>query len=85
MKLKLWYITQVLTVSVCNSFEQNRPTVISKPAPLSQAEGLKMTDQFLLRVCQAQAPILFEFLKDLEKVMIRKNWKGREDKTVKIY
>ena len=43
MKLNLWYITQVLTVSMCTNFEQNRPTLISKPAPLSQAEALNFT------------------------------------------
>ena len=46
MKLKLWYIIQVLTVSVCTNFEQNRPTLISKPAPLSQAEALKRREIF---------------------------------------
>ena len=42
MKPKLWYITQVLTVSMCTNFEHNRPTLIFKPAPLSQAEALKL-------------------------------------------
>ena len=28
---------------MCTNFEQNRPNLISKPAPLSQAEALEMT------------------------------------------
>ena len=37
MKPKLWDI-----VTMCANFEQSRLTLISKPAPLSQAEALKM-------------------------------------------
>ena len=42
MELKLWHITQVSIVNKCTKFERNRPTPISKPAPVSQAEALKM-------------------------------------------
>ena len=42
MKLKLWYIAQVLIVTICANVDENRPTLISKPTPLSQAEALNM-------------------------------------------
>ena len=38
LKLKLWHITQVHIRKLCTNFNQNRPTFISKSAPVSQAK-----------------------------------------------
>ena len=38
---KLWHITQVHMMTLCTNFKLNRPTFISKSAPVSQAEALK--------------------------------------------
>ena len=40
MELKLWHIAQVSIVTKCTKFEPNRPTPISRSAPVSQAEAL---------------------------------------------
>lgn len=42
MELKLWHRAYVSIVTKSTKFEPNRPTPISKPAPVSHAEALKL-------------------------------------------